>query len=192
MAFQQSSGLEASGKLDEASWGKLTTGAAEPVVAAYKIAAADQKGPFVDKIPHDYEKMAELKYLGYRGPREALAEKFHMDEDLLKALNPHADFDQVGESIVVAAKVSEPRQKSVREASAGKQPVAGMVPSAGESDPALAEREEKRSTSGGAEIAALGARLGGGRQHHRALSGFGRQRGKAGAERQLRRHGGSR
>ena len=34
------------------------------------------------------EDMKGLKALGYTSPREALAEKFHMSEGLLDALNP--------------------------------------------------------------------------------------------------------
>ena len=53
-------------------------------------------------IPKDYEKMAELEELGYRSARELLAEKFHMSEDLLAALNKGKDFDQPGAEIIVA------------------------------------------------------------------------------------------
>jgi lipoprotein-anchoring transpeptidase ErfK/SrfK len=47
--------------------------------------------------------MAKLKRLGFTGPLEALAERFHMDQDLLQALNPGADFGRAGTRIVVAA-----------------------------------------------------------------------------------------
>jgi lipoprotein-anchoring transpeptidase ErfK/SrfK len=60
------------------------------------------KGPFVKRIPKDFRKMAKLKRLAYHSPRELLAEKFHMDEELLKALNPKAEFDEDGDSILVA------------------------------------------------------------------------------------------
>ena len=99
-AFQARHDIQATGKLDEATWSALNETSSEPAVVAYTIDAADVEGPFVKKIPHDYEKMAELDYLGYRGPREALAEKFHMDEDLLGALNKGAKFEQ-GEKITV-------------------------------------------------------------------------------------------
>ncbi len=60
------------------------------------------KGPFVAKIPAKMEDMARARRLGYRNPVEALAEKFHMDEGLLKALNPGKPFDKAGTAIVVA------------------------------------------------------------------------------------------
>ena len=68
-AFQRRQGLEVSAKLDQATWAKLTETSAEPVVTEYEIKAADVKGPFVDKIPKDFEKMAELQRLSYRSPR---------------------------------------------------------------------------------------------------------------------------
>jgi lipoprotein-anchoring transpeptidase ErfK/SrfK len=40
--------------------------------------------------------------VGYARPSEALAERFHMDEDTLRALNPGADFGRAGAVIVVA------------------------------------------------------------------------------------------
>jgi lipoprotein-anchoring transpeptidase ErfK/SrfK len=46
--------------------------------------------------------MAELPGLGYRSPHEELAERFHMSEALLAALNPRAAFDRSGTEVVVA------------------------------------------------------------------------------------------
>ena len=46
------------------------------------------KGPFLKKVPAKMENMKSLDALGYASPREALAEKFHMSEALLSALNP--------------------------------------------------------------------------------------------------------
>ena len=83
-AFQRRHELAVSGTLDQATWGKLTETSSEPVMTDYEIKPADVKGPFVERIPREFEKMAELERLSYRSPREALAEKFHMSEDLLK------------------------------------------------------------------------------------------------------------
>ncbi|WP_392353233.1 L,D-transpeptidase [Brevundimonas sp. LF-1] len=47
--------------------------------------------------------MAKLKTVGYATPLEMLAEKFHMTEGLLQALNPGVDFAKAGQTIVVAA-----------------------------------------------------------------------------------------
>ena len=45
--------------------------------------------------------MKNLPKLGFTSPREGLAEKFHMSEQLLAALNPGQRFDRAGESIIV-------------------------------------------------------------------------------------------
>lgn len=101
-AFQQYNGLESTGALDPDSWAKLTATSQDPVLITYEITDADLKGPFEKKIPPKLEQMAELKRLSYRTSREMLAERFHMDEGLLQALNPKATFDEAGASIVVA------------------------------------------------------------------------------------------
>jgi lipoprotein-anchoring transpeptidase ErfK/SrfK len=101
-AFEVSQGLNADGMLDPDAWAKLTATSAEPVLIEYTITDDDVKGPFVEKIPAKMEEMKHLDRLGYRKPLEALAEKFHMSEDLLKALNPGKAFDKAGEPIVVA------------------------------------------------------------------------------------------
>jgi len=101
-AYQAQQGLEAHGKLDEATWNKLTSAATAPVVVDYKIREADLKGPFVKRIPKDFEHMARLDRLAYRSPRELLAEKFHMDEALLVALNKGKALNRVDTASRVA------------------------------------------------------------------------------------------
>ena len=46
--------------------------------------------------------MAKLHGLTYKSPLEELSEKFHMSENLLRTLNPGADFDRAGKTIMVA------------------------------------------------------------------------------------------
>lgn len=99
--FEKTSGLEPDGALDEEVWGKLTGTSPEPVLTEYTITDDDVKGPFVE-IPNEMEEMAKLDRLAYTNPEELLAEKFHMDVDLLKALNPKKSFDKAGTSILVA------------------------------------------------------------------------------------------
>ena len=100
-AFQGARNLTASGELDEATWTALTAGAA-PVTQDYVITAEDVVGPFV-KIPAKSEEQAKLERLGFASPAEMFAERFHMDERLLKALNPEADFAVAGTTLVVVA-----------------------------------------------------------------------------------------
>jgi lipoprotein-anchoring transpeptidase ErfK/SrfK len=99
--FQQQNGLNVSGELDAATWTRLAE-SSEPALIEYTISEADIKGPFSEKIPESYEKKAELKRLDYTGPRELLAERFHMDEGLLRQLNGGKSFEQAGTVIVVA------------------------------------------------------------------------------------------
>jgi lipoprotein-anchoring transpeptidase ErfK/SrfK len=100
-AFQQANGLTI-GKLDQQTVALLTQVSTAPALAQYTIQPEDVKGPFAPQIPRDFEKMAALERLAYQSPRELLAEKFHMSEALLAALNPHANFDQAGTAITVA------------------------------------------------------------------------------------------
>jgi lipoprotein-anchoring transpeptidase ErfK/SrfK len=81
-------------------WAKLGEDA-EPALTTYTVTDADVKGPFLEKIPAKMEDEAKLDRLSYTSPRELLAEKFHMDEDLLVALNPGKSFDKAGETLVV-------------------------------------------------------------------------------------------
>lgn len=100
-AFQQVNNLSIDG-LDAATWERLIQTPNQPVLANYTIQPQDVAGPFAPAIPADYMQMAQLPQLAYRSPRQALAEKFHISETLLAALNPNANFAQPGTSIQVA------------------------------------------------------------------------------------------
>jgi lipoprotein-anchoring transpeptidase ErfK/SrfK len=100
-AFQKENGLQENGELNAETWSKLAQGS-EPAVIEYTITAGDVKGPFADEIPEKMEKKAALKRLDYTGADELLAERFHMDEDLLTSLNPGKKFDKAGTVIAVA------------------------------------------------------------------------------------------
>ncbi|HEY0650940.1 L,D-transpeptidase [Phenylobacterium sp.] len=101
-AYERANGLPEDGLLDAEVWGKLTADEG-PVLTDYVITAEDVAGPYTPVIPKDYADMAKLDRLGFTGPLEALAERFHMDAALLQALNPGVDFAAAGTKIVVAA-----------------------------------------------------------------------------------------
>ncbi len=101
-AFQIMAGLPADGTVTDALWAALDKGGAGPVLVDYVILPEDVAGPFVPEMPTDYAEMAKLDKLAYRDPTERLAETFHMDEAFLKRLNPDAEFDKAGTTIVVA------------------------------------------------------------------------------------------
>jgi len=106
-AFEKEHDLKADGDLDDEVWAKLNEASADPALVEYTIAAEDVKGPFVE-IPDKLEDQAKLDRLSYSSPEELLAEKFHMDVDLLKALNSGKALDKSGSTIVVANVAAAP------------------------------------------------------------------------------------
>jgi lipoprotein-anchoring transpeptidase ErfK/SrfK len=72
------------------------------VISRYTFSEEDVTGPYDRHIQRGLEQMARFQGLSYRSPLEELSEKFHMSEDLLRTLNPGADFDRAGTTIVVA------------------------------------------------------------------------------------------
>lgn len=78
----------------------------------YEITAADAAGPYVASIPEDYAHKAALPGMSYTSVTEALAERFHMDEGYLKALNPGVDFTIPG-TIVKVVNPGQPKSGQV-------------------------------------------------------------------------------
>ena len=72
-----------------------------PVITNYTIVEKDVSGPFLSKLPSKMEDMKDIPKLGYTSPREGLAEKFHMSEQLLAMLNPGQRFDRAGDTIAL-------------------------------------------------------------------------------------------
>ncbi len=79
---------------------KLRSAYSGQLLQRYTITAEDVAGPFT-QIPGDMEAQAELETLAYESAAEALAEKFHMAQSFLEALNPNADFAAQGTEITV-------------------------------------------------------------------------------------------
>ncbi|MFC5069354.1 L,D-transpeptidase family protein [Flaviflagellibacter deserti] len=117
-AFQVDKELKPTGKLDADTLGKLTEADSAPIMMRYTITAQDLKGPFAEKIPDDIAEKAKLDRLSYTSLREELAERFHMDEELLKALNPDADFGKDGTEIDVVSVEKQEGRASSSEAAA--------------------------------------------------------------------------
>jgi lipoprotein-anchoring transpeptidase ErfK/SrfK len=99
LAFELMRGLPPDGALDPDVLAALETGG--PVIGDYTI-IADDLNAIGAPIPKDYAEQAKRKFLGYTSIEESLAERFHMDIDLLKALNPGARY-VTGAPIYVAA-----------------------------------------------------------------------------------------
>ncbi|PRY95525.1 lipoprotein-anchoring transpeptidase ErfK/SrfK [Hasllibacter halocynthiae] len=100
-AFEMREGLEADGVMDEDVWEALSGPDAGAITQSYTITQDDASG-LVGGIPQDYAERAEMDALAYTSVPEKLAERFHMDEDVLRNMNPGAAF-QPGETITVAA-----------------------------------------------------------------------------------------
>jgi lipoprotein-anchoring transpeptidase ErfK/SrfK len=98
-AFETMGGFPADGRLD--SDVILALDDNQPVMGSYAITKEDVSA-IVPPIPSDYAEMARRDFLGYTTVAEELGERFHMDVDLLSALNPDATFT-AGETIAVAA-----------------------------------------------------------------------------------------
>jgi lipoprotein-anchoring transpeptidase ErfK/SrfK len=101
-AYAEANGLPTDKPLTPEIWKKLTSSNTDPVITEYTISDKDVKGPFLKKLPAKMEEMKHLKALDYTSPREAIAEKFHMSQELLSALNPGKKFDRAGQQIFVA------------------------------------------------------------------------------------------
>ncbi|WP_422570214.1 L,D-transpeptidase family protein [Antarcticirhabdus aurantiaca] len=112
-AFEEMRDLSSDGELNEELWQAISADAA-PVVKPYRLTKEDVEGRYVPDLPSDYGALAKFDWLGYRGPAEMLAERFHMDEDLLRELNPGADFNAEGATILVADPGPEPTAKVER------------------------------------------------------------------------------
>ncbi len=93
--------LPADGILDKAVWDALGGDQAPAVLVQYTITPDDMAYAFAASIPADYAEQAKLPNLNYTSPEEMFGERFHMDVRLLTALNPGANFRQVGTAIWV-------------------------------------------------------------------------------------------
>ncbi|MFK0163442.1 L,D-transpeptidase [Rhizobium sp. NPDC090279] len=99
-AYQQMTGQTLDPNNTDAILEQLRMSGGMPIVN-YTITAADAAGPYVASIPEDYAAKSQMPSLGYTSTTEMLAERFHMDEGYLKALNPGVDFTVPGSTIKV-------------------------------------------------------------------------------------------
>lgn len=102
-SFQQMNGIKPTGTLTKETWDALVAKQGnKPAFIEYTITQKDLDGPYAKSIPRDYALQSKMKGLYYTRVSEMLGEKFHMDEDFLKKMNPKATFSKAGEKIVVA------------------------------------------------------------------------------------------
>jgi lipoprotein-anchoring transpeptidase ErfK/SrfK len=102
-AFRQAHGLPDGDRIDERLIAKLQEVATGPVLIRHTVTEADLGGPYLPSLPKDFAEQAKLEHVGYTSAQEALAERFHMSEELLRALNPGVEFGKPGAQILVPA-----------------------------------------------------------------------------------------
>jgi lipoprotein-anchoring transpeptidase ErfK/SrfK len=71
------------------------------ITQAYTITAKDEAGPFIGRLPSDFYAQSKLGRMGYTTPEQELAQRFHMSQQLLEAMNPSADFSKAGTQLTV-------------------------------------------------------------------------------------------
>jgi len=98
--FEAREGFKIDGLLDPEVWSALGGDAAPSVLMQYTVTEADTSD-LTASIPEHVAEKAKMEKLGYTSVSERLAERFHMDEDFLKLLNPGAGFT-AGETLTVA------------------------------------------------------------------------------------------
>jgi len=161
-AFAESKGLAVSKQpLTSEVWGALLATSSDPIAVDYKITEKDVKGPFLKKLPAKMEDLKGLNSLDYTSPREAIAEKFHMSEALLAALNPGKKFDEAGQTIAVMNVAVKESKSAVTRVEVDK--TAQTVKALGNSGeliayfPATVGSEEKPSPSGVLKVVSINA-----------------------------------
>jgi lipoprotein-anchoring transpeptidase ErfK/SrfK len=122
-AFQRERGLNTTGSLDKATWAQIKETSSEPVVIDHILSQEEADTPLLDRLPVKMENQADLERLSYTSVLEAMAEKFHMSEALLNALNPKASYAEPGGTLMVlnVAKSSLPKVDKVEVIKTGKQ-----------------------------------------------------------------------
>jgi len=110
-AYQKMTGQPFDPNNTDAILEQLRLSGGMPIVS-YTITPADAAGPYVAEIPEDYAQKATLSSLAYTSTTEMLAERFHMDESYLKAINPGVDFTVPG-TIVKVVNPGDPKTGSV-------------------------------------------------------------------------------
>ena len=104
-AFEEAQGLPVDGQLDAQVMERLRAGSVGQgsVTTTYEITQQDVAGPYLGTVPADLEAQGRVSAMGYANIVEALAERFHVTEGLLRAMNPTADFTRVGQKLLVPA-----------------------------------------------------------------------------------------
>jgi lipoprotein-anchoring transpeptidase ErfK/SrfK len=160
-AFAESKGLAVTKQpLTSEVWSALLAAGSDPIVVDYKITDKDVKGPFLKKLPAKMEDLKGLESLDYTSAREAIAEKFHMSEALLAALNPGKKFDEAGQTVAVMNVAARENKRTVTRVEVDK--TSQVVKAFANSElvaffPATVGSDEKPSPSGVVKVISIDA-----------------------------------
>jgi lipoprotein-anchoring transpeptidase ErfK/SrfK len=160
-AFSEAKGLTSDQALTPEIWEMLAGTSKDAAITQYTTSKSDVKGPFLKKLPAKMDDMKRLKTLSYTSPREAIAEKFHMSEELLAALNPGKKFNKAGEIILVTNILNNQTKLSIGriEVDKSRQTVKAFDPSGAliAFFPATVGSEEKPTPSGSFKVVSADA-----------------------------------
>lgn len=106
--FQQSRGLDPSGKLDQRTWAALRHDTA-PVIIRMVLKDEALDAPFTPNLPSRIADQTGLPYLGYRDILEKLAERFHTTPGTLLALNPGLSTPKPGTELILPGLLTQDR-----------------------------------------------------------------------------------
>lgn len=93
---------DADGRLDPETWRLLLAAGGERPVMQHVTLSESDIPRVVGDLPVDYARLAQRDWLGFESAAEGLAERFHMDVEVLRQMNPRSRF-AAGETILVAA-----------------------------------------------------------------------------------------
>ncbi|MDF2994590.1 MAG: hypothetical protein K0R27_227 [Xanthobacteraceae bacterium] len=134
--FRRQERLGEGDEMDEQTWRALGGDTAGDIVTEYVLSKKDASMKFARRIPRDYARQAAMRRLAYTSAEEMFAERFHMSDGLLRALNPRAKYRKAGERILVVSVERAPPQAAVERIDAVKS--TGMVVVYGPGDTILA------------------------------------------------------
>jgi len=112
-AFEAAQGMTPDGVLDDETFRRLVQTGPGAIMTDYRITAADLAGPYLGVVPVDMKTQGEQPAMSFGNIVEALAERFHVTEGLLRAMNPGAEFNRVGQTLSVPAVDRRPLSGSV-------------------------------------------------------------------------------
>lgn len=158
--YRQANDLPSGQEIDGTLVKSLLDSQGGDIFRTYTITEEDVSRTWSD-IPSDFAELAKLDNLGYKSPQEMLAERFHMDQEFLRALNSDADFGKAGTELAIVSHGDEALSAKIAriEVRKGDKAVVALD-SSGKllaSYPATIGSSEFPSPSGKMEVAAIAA-----------------------------------